>query len=203
MHALNFYRFLLLRDRIRPVVGVWRPEVIDYVRTKWLEPLRDVCSILSLIILIVFISRCPRAGGERLAARIHHDARRATAEGEDQHAHQARLPAAEPRTDGASLHGLAHRPRSAAGSPRLGVLPPRRARAAAHPCRSGPPCSHHSVKHSSIRYHREPVFIFFICLMMTTLLGSTIDRHDHHRALRSSYAFGPVAALAALRCFTS
>lgn len=42
MHALNFYRFLLLRDRVSPVVGVWRPELVSYVREKWLEPLREV-----------------------------------------------------------------------------------------------------------------------------------------------------------------
>jgi hypothetical protein len=44
MHSLNFYRFLLLRDRNAqaPVVGVWRPDLVDWVKTQWLLPLREV-----------------------------------------------------------------------------------------------------------------------------------------------------------------
>ncbi len=43
MHSLNFYRFLLLRDRgAQAVVGVWRPDLVEWVKAQWLLPLREV-----------------------------------------------------------------------------------------------------------------------------------------------------------------
>ncbi|ELR19625.1 uncharacterized protein ACA1_198460 [Acanthamoeba castellanii str. Neff] len=42
MHSLNFYRFLLLRDRgAQAVVGVWRPDLVEWVKAQWLLPLRE------------------------------------------------------------------------------------------------------------------------------------------------------------------
>lgn len=45
MHSLNFYRFLLLRDRgAQAVVGVWRPDLVEWVKAQWLLPLREAVS---------------------------------------------------------------------------------------------------------------------------------------------------------------
>jgi len=40
MNALNLYRFLLLRDKNLDVIGIWKPESKELVRTKFLDPLK-------------------------------------------------------------------------------------------------------------------------------------------------------------------